>query len=98
DKLVTGVQTCALPISVDARSGAAAQVLAHYDRQPHLRPELQVLVADVRRCLGALDLQRVRVRLFPRSAGEPAGLAGSVPGRRSQIGRASCREGVEVGG
>src|SRR5262249_35857728 len=38
----------ALPDLAHARPRAAAPLLAHDDRQPHLRPQLQVLVADVR--------------------------------------------------
>src|SRR5256886_3337454 len=45
DLTVTGVQTCALPISA---SGRAAQELAGRGRRPGLRPRLSLRVRDAR--------------------------------------------------
>src|SRR5205823_12438535 len=81
DKLVTGVQTCALPISSDSRA------------PPSRRPPGP----------GRPGVRR-RGRAGARTAGAPRGEAGVPPSadreapglRRAQIGRASCRERVEV--
>src|SRR3546814_9948105 len=77
--LVTGVQTCALPIAVSVRRVHGLEV--------HCAHDAQLLLADLRgvraRALSGLTLA-VALAL-PRIAGR---------WRRKEIGRASCRERV----
>src|SRR5205823_11974475 len=83
DKLVTGVQTCALPIL--ARSSACTECAAGPDRETAPGP------ARLQRAT------RIRTRCPPRAGCATAAGAG-WPSSSSEIGRASCRERVEVWG
>ena len=66
-----------LPDLADARPRAAGSLLAHADRQPDVRAQLQVLVSDVGRGLGAPHLRRV---LPPCPSWRRCGGAGGSPG------------------
>src|SRR5206468_5099185 len=91
DLIVTGVQTCALPISHLPRHGARDRLLAPDEQVAHpvedlaadrgrrLRPPRE---AALRRRDGAGDILRARAR---------KGADHVVP-IRGEIGRASCRE------
>src|SRR3989441_8002533 len=79
DKLVTGVQTCALPIC----AGSAA-LSARRGERPSRRPSA---VPGEPRGPGTAGAQRGHAGLYASAAGA----AGPV---RPQIGRASCRERV----
>src|SRR5256714_4824570 len=80
DKLVTGVQTCALPISsrplpLDGAAGIAQQSSRRSGRLAAARPA-----------------KSARIRALARAASRGPRGAESAPG--SEIGRASCRERV----
>src|SRR2546425_2399029 len=78
DKLVTGVQTCALPIYYAPVARPARS--ARRSRHPTCRPGPR----RARRDRGTARLARARDRLAVVEA----------PGDRDEIGRASCRERV----
>src|SRR5207245_6613540 len=84
DATVTGVQTCALPISLDGRDQPPEIALG----EEILRARLHRLDRDVL-ADRARDEDKGRVGITRSQQGE---------GRRAEIGRASCRERVEVGG
>src|SRR5205823_10525763 len=86
DKLVTGVQTCALPICEAARSLHARGWIARTERAP----EAQAQAPRVRAAGPAL--------LPEQSAAVEAVTASLGRFGAFEIGRASCRERVEVRG
>src|SRR6266498_5439414 len=55
-------------VTLDRRSPTAAALLAYADRIEHLSANVQVLVADVDRLLGADDIRHLRLRIFSGSA------------------------------
>src|SRR5207249_8582914 len=79
DRNVTGVQTCALPISVDVSDSIHGRAL-----QPLFRP--------AERALRVLRAGRVARGPRPDAQSRAAVRRGNV----LQIGRASCRERVEI--
>src|SRR5207244_4990157 len=90
DDLVTGVQTCALPIYVDAR---CLKVAARIHADPYLPPcRRDCKRGDTLEHLGVVDPLALGIEVLEAPAPPPAADA------RSQIGRASCRERVEGGG
>src|SRR5207244_10336502 len=93
DDLVTGVQTCALPIyarNICARRNAVLHVAA--DRKPGRKAgrEFRSIAVPVRR-RGRIDLPVLNRR-------SERGIESVFAGTRFQIGRASCRERVWFGG
>ena len=54
--------------SADCGSRAAAALLAHDDRKQHISADVQVLVADVDRCLGAPRIRVVQLPVLSGSA------------------------------
>src|SRR5207253_8605598 len=82
DGHVTGVQTCALPISSEGRENQGAA-----------RGKLAAKLAGGRDAVTArhLDIEQRYVRLRPRCQGEDFICAVGL-----EIGRASCRERVEI--
>src|SRR5205823_8384227 len=90
DKLVTGVQTCALPIFGRPTRQA---FLAARPAPPRLQAQAGVPAALPCPFRDA-TLRSIRARCSPRQ-GEARGLCAPAP-RRSQIGRASCRERVGI--
>src|SRR5205823_9089106 len=96
DKLVTGVQTCALPIS-----GRRLTVASPVVMMPSWVPGLVVIVdagtVSIRGERFAIPMARLAVRA-QRVANVPTTRACLKAGdMRFKIGRASCRERVEVG-
>src|SRR5207244_5997281 len=91
DDLVTGVQTCALPISLLVRV-RLLRVLLHPD---HPAPDRRRLVAQ-RALEGEVALAVGRDVLLERVVVEVLRAVGEIRARDAQIGRASCRERVWI--
>src|SRR3546814_4496664 len=87
--LVTGVQTCALPISVEQAMAARAEGLTSSEPAPVIAPEVATPLIHA-----MLDRQ------YRATLDEPVGMLGDITPRAAvqtaagQIGRASCRERV----
>src|SRR5205823_12033576 len=91
DKLVTGVQTCALPISVPQLYAILKQF-----RSSCIRPECAI-VQDA----GGAELLQDRVELWnglDQDAAPPVQPFQRIGVGLGKIGRASCRERVKVSG
>src|SRR5690349_23088806 len=90
DLYVTGVQTCALPIWVAA--GGVVQIVVAHALRPPRRFDAE------RRALGAAydRLARLADGVLAGAAGTPAADAIATAAALVEIGRASCRERVEV--
>src|SRR5205823_8081897 len=87
-KLVTGVQTCALPICTDRPDHSSSRFAAQertYAGVP-LRLSTAALVQSAARVAAAQD----------RRAGAASPPDASSSRQRAEIGRASCRERVEI--
>src|SRR3546814_6536092 len=84
--LVTGVQTCALPISLDAlvRQGGEGEITLDY---------LKILAEPVELAQMPLDGEPLVLRHDLLDQPDPA-LRPAEVGVRAEIGRASCRERV----
>src|SRR5205823_10993039 len=96
DKLVTGVQTCALPILAGFASESFIDELAHAGGKDPLDLRLHLLARD--ETLNGWQTARMRgvLKLAADKADWGKALA---PGHyQGKIGRASCRERVEGGG
>ena len=86
---------CVCGLAADRRSRPAAALLAHADPVPDVPADVQDLVADVDRRVGAPALQRMRLRVvrrrrWPSAAGRhwatPAPAAARTPGRAARSG------------
>src|SRR5206468_6446321 len=95
DLIVTGVQTCALPILVSKAAGKGSSSTFHGRRRPLLEAASR----------SAEHILRSLTRTTPRRAGRSSCWRAAAPTRsrlrtsvawRTEIGRASCRERVEV--
>src|SRR5205823_6958301 len=91
DKLVTGVQTCALPIYDAADSGAAPDEFSGAFVRADALSAFFFEIFGAERVLAAVDGHR---REIQHEVVPPANL--SALGQRLEIGRASCRERVEM--
>src|SRR5207245_5193722 len=90
DATVTGVQTCALPISRNSSSGKSRlQGLAYFALVPVSFRTVKVSKSGFQRVSGGTD----RRGCVGNQSAKPKHrhLAGPVVQRHSQIGRASCR-------
>src|SRR5207244_6612544 len=97
DDLVTGVQTCALPISRRPRAPVRAYpgfIRFSTGKPPHM-PNKRPSVKNEKQYEALKDKGMSKQRAA-RIANSPG--ASSRGGKKSEVGRASCREGVEGGG
>src|SRR3546814_5173068 len=89
--LVTGVQTCALPISAGSCSGKLLSPARRRRCIDHIRMMMPV---SERRLCRVLGQHRSTQRKAPRGADDEAALTADCSATIWTIGRASCRERV----
>src|SRR5207244_5023582 len=94
DDLVTGVQTCALPIfdSLDERNRVAA-LLEQYNHPPQEQASEDKEQSQAQ--VNPTPTPQASPKQTPANPQALASKATPIPGSQLQIGRASCRERVE---
>src|SRR5205823_7131094 len=89
DKLVTGVQTCALPISLSRATGATERRAMTTIDEAFLDPAFEQFIRE--KISKQMNRSSVTADLLRKEPGIGKNVAWDI----SEIGRASCRERVE---
>src|SRR5207245_6925081 len=98
DATVTGVQTCALPISLRQDPSEAEGVVAPDCNQVVQAQSFDVLEYDRRQVIHAITRLETGSPLGREVRRQPLGTDLPRIGARGEVGRASCRERVVRGG